>query len=443
MRRRTPRPGLAARSAILVLLAAAFNFAVHILLPHLLPGASPTALAVTAALVSAVVLVVLMRRLVTHDVRQTMQAVSDGLLALTEGDHGLRLVCDRDDEAGRLLGRFNTLAEKLRGQHSDAYQRELLLDVVLGASNMAAVICTETGRIIYGNLAARQLLYAGKKLEGNELGEALSAAPAELRAAVNAGSDGLCSVERPGSDGPETYHVSRHVFTLSTQAHVLVLIKPLTRELVRKEIDTWKKAIRVISHEVNNSLAPISSLIHSMRLLVQSPGQSQRLGKALDTIEERATHLKTFLDGYASFARLPMPSKRGVTWRELLAGVEGLYAFRVVGELPAAPVQVDPGQMQQVLINLLKNAHEAGGDADAVTVSVAAGERFTTLAIADRGKGMTDEQLHNAVLPFYSTKKSGTGLGLALCREIVEAHGGILSLQRNVDAGITVSCRVP
>lgn len=298
-----------------MLLAAAFNFAVHLVVPYLLPAAPATALAITAALLSAGALVFLMRRLVTHDVRQTMQAVSDGLLALTEGDHGLRLVCDREDEAGRLLGRFNTLADKLRGQHNDAYQRELLLDVVLG--------------------------------------------------------------------------------------------------------------------------------VHSMRLLVQSAGQSDRLSKALDTIEERATHLKVFLDGYASFARLPMPSKRSVTWRELLDGVEGLYAFRVVGELPATPVQVDPGQMQQVLINLLKNAHEAGGAADAVSISVVVGEGGTTLWVCDRGKGMTDEQLHNAVLPFYSTKKSGTGLGLALCREIIEAHGGILSLQRNADAGITVSCRLP
>jgi signal transduction histidine kinase len=163
---------------------------------------------------------------------------------------------------------------------------------------------------------------------------------------------------------------------------------------------------------------------------------------ALDTIEERARHLRGFLDGYATFARLPLPARRLMAWRDLLAGVEGLYPYRIEGELLAAPVYGDPGQLQQVLINLLKNAAESGSAGDEVTLSVHAGEGIE-LTVQDRGKGMSAEVMRNALVPFYSTKKGGTGLGLPLCREIVEAHGGRLSLHPRDGGGLCVRCWLP
>jgi signal transduction histidine kinase len=173
-------------------------------------------------------------------------------------------------------------------------------------------------------------------------------------------------------------------------------------------------------------------------------GHEQRLGAALDTIEERATHLKTFLDGYASFARLPMPAKRATPWREVLAGVEGLYAFKVEGELPATPVFADPAQLQQVLINLLKNAAESGSAADAITLGIREVETGgVEVTVSDRGKGMAPEVLRSALLPFFSTKKTGTGLGLALCHEIIEAHTGRLSLHPRTGGGLSVRCWLP
>ena len=239
--------------------------------------------------------------------------------------------------------------------------------------------------------------------------------------------------------------MAKHYFEISTQKHTLFMLKPLTKELARKEVETWKKAIRVLSHEVNNSLAPITSLIHSARLMLANPaGFQQRLGGALDTIEERATHLKTFLDGYAGFARLPLPAKRQLPWKDVLAGVEGLYPYRLEGPLPAEPAYLDPSQMQQVVINLLKNAAESGSVPDDITLAIrkeATGG--VALIVRDRGKGMSPEVLRNALLPFYSTKKAGSGLGLALCREIVDAHGGRLSLHPREGGGIAVHCWLP
>src|SRR4029079_2263770 len=173
---------------------------------------------------------------------------------------------------------------------------------------------------------------------GSLLADWVALAPPDVQNAAKAERDILFTCDRADAAEPETFHLSKHGFELSTQRHTLFLLRPLTKELARKEIETWKKAIRVLSHEVNNSLAPITSLVHSARLIVdklERPETTQRLRGALDTIEDRAKHLKVFLDSYASFARLPMPAKREVAWKDVFAGVEGLYPFRLAGELPA------------------------------------------------------------------------------------------------------------
>jgi nitrogen fixation/metabolism regulation signal transduction histidine kinase len=409
-----------------------------------LPGASPTTTYAAGGLIALAVVFGLHRAIAGRLVWDGIQAVADGLLSLTEGDFGVRLAVLRTDEVGRLVSRFNVLAEKLRRERNGVYQKEMLLEAVLAASTSIAVITNEAGRIVYANAAAEAFFAAGKRLEGTLLADWLALAPPDVQNAAKAERDILFTCDRGDADEPETFHLSKHGFELSTQRHTLLLLRPLTKELARKEIETWKKAIRVLSHEVNNSLAPVTSLVHSARLMTANPaGHQQRLASALDTIEERANHLKTFLDGYASFARLPLPAKRAVPWRDLLAGVEGLYTFAVEGALPAGPVVADAGQLQQVLINLFKNAAESGSAPEAVTLSVRGDAGGVELTVADRGKGMAPEVLRNALLPFFSTKKTGTGLGLALCREIVEAHGGRLSLHPREGGGLAVRCWLP
>jgi signal transduction histidine kinase len=313
---------------------------------------------------------------------------------------------------------------------------------VLEATSMAIVLCNEAHRVVYANGAARDLLDDGHKLDGQDLLAVFSRAPAEFQEALNNQADTLFTVDSP--DGPETYHLSRRYFEISMQRHSLFIIKALTRAIVRKEAETWKKAIRVIGHELNNSLAPISSLLHSARLLLKQDDPVPRMGGVLDTIEERTTHLRTFLEGYARFARLPAPSKLEVSWKELVDSVRPLYAFRLIGELPTVGVVVDRAQMQQVLINLLKNAVEAGSSIDDITLSVTQPpDGGFELRVEDRGKGMSEEVSKKATLPFYSTKASGSGLGLPLCREIVDAHGGRFSLGPRAGGGVRVTCWLP
>lgn len=337
----------------------------------------------------------------------------------------------------------------LRSQRQDLVQRELLLDTMVQNTPVAMLLTAEGGdglrRVVYANLAARKLLHDGRKLEGQRLDALLEALPVELREAVARGGDSLFAVPGEG-DEEEVYHLSRRHFSLNGRRHELLLIRLLTPELRRQEVQTWKKVIRVISHELNNSLAPIASLAHSGAELVRR-GRHERLGEVFSTIEDRARHLEGFIRGYARFAKLPQPQLQTVAWSEFLGRLQRQIGFELEGASDDLHARLDLAQMEQALLNLLKNAHEAGADAmppsDEVRVRLLRLPGWTRLEVLDRGPGMNEAVLQNALLPFYSTKRHGTGLGLALTREIVEAHGGRLSLQNRVDGGLCVAVMLP
>jgi signal transduction histidine kinase len=199
-----------------------------------------------------------------------------------------------------------------------------------------------------------------------------------------------------------------------------------------------------VNHELNNSLAPIRSLAHTARTALDHPEHRHRLEEIFEAIEERVDHLAGFLDGYAAFARLPAPRKQPVVWGDLLDRVRPLCPFTVEPPLPEAPALLDPSLMEQVLINLVKNARESGGPADEVTVSVGqAADGGSVLRVLDRGRGMGEDELRRALVPFYTSKPEGTGLGLPLSSEIVEAHGGRLQLENREGGGLVVTCRLP
>ncbi len=373
-------------------------------------------------------------------VNRIITALGDGVASFKDGDFSISINPGRDDELGGLVQLYNTAGDVLRRERQGLYQRELLLDTVIQSTPWALVLANANDRVVYSNVAARQLFNQGRRFEGHAFADLLAWAPASLREAVESGRDGMFGVRRGEED--EIYYLSRERFTLNAQRHSLYLFKQLTRELNRQEVAIWKKVIRVISHELNNSLAPISSLAHSGRILAQQP-DPERLASVFATIEERAQHLKTFIDGYGRFAKLPAPKPEDVAWEPFVASLRGVSAFRLEGRLPEQPGRFDPAQLQQVLINLLKNAHESGSPPEAVTLQVRQSGEGMRLDVSDGGPGMAEEVLEQALLPFYSTKQSGTGLGLPLCREIVEAHGGRLSLSNRSEGGLTVSVFIP
>jgi signal transduction histidine kinase len=161
------------------------------------------------------------------------------------------------------------------------------------------------------------------------------------------------------------------------------------------------------------------------------------------TIEDRARHLAGFIDGYAQFAKLPQPRLAPVSWEIFVERLREVATFRLDGSLPRRDASLDTAQVEQALINLLKNARESGADPDSIELAIRAAARGFTIEVRDRGPGFTPQALENALVPFYSTKESGTGLGLTLCREIVEAHGGRLRIANRNGSGAMVTLWLP
>jgi two-component system nitrogen regulation sensor histidine kinase NtrY len=302
------------------------------------------------------------------------------------------------------------------------------------------VLTNAADRVVYSNVAARQTFLSGRKLEGLSFVELLAAAPEPLRQAAASETDTLFTVESDTES--EIYHLSQRGFLLNSQSHRLYLLRQMTKELSRQEVATWKKVIRVIAHELNNSLAPISSLAHSGRQSIDSP-QPEQLERIFRTIEERARHLHTFIDGYARFAKLPRPQPEVIHWAAFLRSLRQTAPFTLANEPPRRAGVFDPAQMEQVLINLVKNAREAGAAEDAIELHVDEHAGGWRIQVLDRGAGMQEDVLRNALLPFYSTKPAGAGLGLTVCREVIEAHGGRIALANRQGGGLAATLWIP
>lgn len=424
------------------LLAGVFLVAVAVtaLLIREIDSRADALLVLTALLVVATPVVLWVAKRTVAPLNHLLRAMHGAIASYRDGEFSLSLAVERRDLLGDLLEAHNELGRALREQRLNLVQRELLLDTMTQNSPVAMVLVDMHERVAYANVAARHLLNEGVSLNGQDFHALLARAP-ELQKAVSAGgADTLFVAQMEGNE--ETFHLSQRGFLLQGRSHRLYLIKRMTRELSRQEVATWKKLIRVLSHELNNSLAPIASLAHSGAEVMRRGGTAN-LADVFATIGERAQHLHQFIASYATFAKLPAPRLQSVDWEALSAEVRHQQPFRLAEPLPAQPGWFDRTQMAQALINLLKNAHEAGGDSGDVDLLVRHSDGQQHIEIRDRGPGMSDVVMSQALLPFYSTKRSGTGLGLALAREIAEAHGGHIKLENRAGGGLSVTLVLP
>tara|TARA_R110002050_G_C8942023_1_gene512660 strand:+ start:151 stop:1482 length:1332 start_codon:yes stop_codon:yes gene_type:complete len=386
----------------------------------------------------------------TKRLSDSLQALEIGLLNFKDNDFSVSLHPYGEPQLDALVSLYNQASAKLRSERQFIYQRELMLDKVIQNSPNVMLLVDDSQRVIYANGAARHLFNHGVKVEGMLLPELIAILPEALKTALNSEQEGLFSMGSSSGDSidendVETWHISRGRFTQNNQQHHLILLKQLTKELNRQEVAVWKKVIRIISHELNNSVAPIASMVNSGRFLTQHLDNT-KLQLIFDTIENRTSHLSQFISHYAQFAKLPLPQKQLIDWSKMTQQLAQQYPFQVLSPLPQMPIKLDAVQLEQVLINLLKNAHESGADADSVALifeDITHPVAGLLIKVNDQGSGMSSEVLSQALLPFYSTKQSGTGIGLPLCREIIEAHGGRISLQSRPEGGLSVKVWLP
>jgi two-component system nitrogen regulation sensor histidine kinase NtrY len=361
-----------------------------------------------------------------------LQTISNMLAALREGDFSLRARgSDPDDALGLLLLELNSLGEDLRAQRLSALEATALLRRVMEEIDVAVFAFDEPHTL-------RLVNRAGAALLGRPVEQLLGKSAGELRLAECLAADGPRVVELVFPGGTGRWELRRDTFRQGGRPHQLLVLADVSRALSEEERQAWQRLIRVLSHEINNSLAPIRSIAQSLVELVRRdpvpPDWREDLGKGLGVIGGRAESLSRLMAAYARLARLPRPRLEVVSvaaWVQRVAALEPRLAVTMCPG-PDVTIQADGGQLDQLLINLVRNAVDAtletGGG---VAVEWTARNGRLDVCIRDDGPGLADTI--NLFVPFYTTKADGSGIGLALSRQIAEAHGGTLTLANRGD----------
>ena len=389
----------------------------------------------TGAICSTAIVLAILQHCALRPLLQEIAALNLHAQNLQDGSFNTSANQLKVNALAPLAQSLTTMSAQLRSERATLYQRELLLDTVLQSSPTALLLTDGHGTVLMSNPAARQLLNAGKALNGSKLVQCTAALPA-LANALATEHNGLLHL----ADN-SIWHLAQSQFQLNHKQHHLYLLKPMTREIQREELSAWKKLLRVIGHELNNSLAPLSSVAYSGEQRALQLQQTE-LAQLFSSISERSLALNQFVQAYIQFAKLPQPRLSPVNWPRLINQLQDLYEFELIGELPQQRWLADSQQLQQLLLNLLKNAHESGSDAELITLQFNESPQQLLITLQDGGPGMSDEQLQHALVPFYTSKSGGSGIGLTLCRDIIEAHGGSIRL-RNQPPGLKVTLALP
>lgn len=368
---------------------------------------------------------------------KSLTALDDGIKSFNDNDFSLTIQNQHFVEVEKVINIYNELATVLRNERMDIFQRELLLDTVIQSTPVALILTNRAGSIVYSNASAKHLFDQSNKLNGTNFFSLLSSLSPELKKATENQYNGL--VTEISDEQSMVYNVNCQRFMLNGREHNLYLYKNMTAEISRKETDMWKQVIRLISHELNNSLAPIASLTRSAKKIIEKPEHTHMLHDVLETIGNRTNHLHQFISQYAEFSRLPQPNIKAVDLKAFFNNIASFSEVKCELDIYRQQASFDAGQIEQVVINLIKNAKESGSAIEDVGFKLQQQANLLTFTIYDRGCGLTDTQMQQVLLPFFTTKSTGTGVGLALCNEIVNSHGGNLRLNNRDHGGLAVS----
>jgi nitrogen fixation/metabolism regulation signal transduction histidine kinase len=359
----------------------------------------------------------------------SLQTLSNILAALREGDYSIRGRNSRNDDAlSEVTREVNDLADTLRGQRMDAIEATTLLRKVMEEIDVAVFSFDGEDKLRLVNRAGERLLnQPSERLIGAKAGDIGLAGP------LHEGGN-LRVIDATFAGGSGRWEVRRSVFRQGGLPHQLLVFSNVSRALREEELRAWQRIVRVIGHELNNSLAPIKSISGSLKSLLERKSRpsdwEQDMQLGLGVIGSRAEALSRFMAAYAQLAKLPPPKFQHVDIGTLIRRVIGLES-RMKVSLEAGPeiaIQADPDQLEQLLINLIRNAVDASMETGG---SVLVSWEYTggTIAILVRDDGPGISNTTNLFVPFFTTKPNGSGIGLVLSRQIAEAHGGSLTLE--------------
>jgi two-component system nitrogen regulation sensor histidine kinase NtrY len=380
----------------------------------------------------AVVATAILAARLQHQVVYPLYTLANLLEALREGDYSLRgSRAQRRDAIGEVVWEVNTLSQTLRDQRLKVEETSALLGKIIASIDIAIFSFDGEGCLRLINPAGERLLAQrarfalGKRAVDLGLHEALQI-------------DGSETLKRGFPGGSGRWDVRRFVFREGGKPQDLLVITDLSRALREEERLAWQRLIRVLGHELNNSLAPIKSMagtvasVLAMQPLPEDWNSDARHG--LRVIGDRADALARFMVGYASLARLPPPRRQPVELAPLLRRVVALEQRLPITLEPGPEVRldVDPDQLEQALINLVKNAVEASQPQQGgVELRWQVEPDRIRIDILDEGLGLGSSE--NLFVPFFTTKPGGSGIGLVLAQQIVEGHGGSLTLEDRRD----------
>jgi len=363
-----------------------------------------------------------------------VQSATNLISAIREGDFSMQSrPSSTQDALGELYFEINLLMDDLKRQHLRAVESRILLNGIMDHTDVAIMAFDANQRITLSNRAGCELLDA-KECEC--IG----------RSASDYGIQFILEIEEskpfrhsfPSTAGRWT--VRRKEFRENGIPHALVLIQDLSKSLREEERTAWKRLIRVMGHELNNSLAPIKSISGTLNSLVQRESISAELKEDLEdglhVIQKRADALSRFVGDYSKIAKLPQPSKSSFNLIQLITRIVNLHDFK--GQTIRAEqccdvhIYADEAQIEQLLINLTKNAIEANQATNGNTLILCRQEpKRIMIEVLDEGLGLASSD--NLFIPFYSTKPGGSGIGLTLSQQIAENHDGNLELVNRED----------